>query len=169
MATWGTEMEQTEVVRAAESAQSALTQRGARHEVPQDGAARQGSAAHKYDRTEQFALVYPGDDRNVAGSETTPDSFDGRDASAVSRRFAPGTAVFDSRGDKLGTLARIDSLDDGLILQRGLLFRQRVAVPMDVIDRRGPDDGVYLTVSKDDVNGGNWGAADSGASVDSSR
>lgn len=58
-------------------------------------------------------------------------------------------------GDKVGTVADVDQLNNSLVIQKGLFFPKDFPVPMSAIARSDAD-GVYLNVSKDDVTSGNF-------------
>ncbi len=76
----------------------------------------------------------------------------------VLRQIPEGTTVYDVNGEKIGTASGFDSQTNSLIIQKGLFFPKDIAVPMSAIS--GADsNGVYLAVTKEDANNGNWGSA----------
>lgn len=71
------------------------------------------------------------------------------------QRIEPGTPVFDRLGDKVGK-AKEQNLEAGcLTVEKGMLFHKDVYIPFSAI-RRVDDQGVWLTMEKDDLKRQNW-------------
>jgi hypothetical protein len=69
-----------------------------------------------------------------------------------------GTPVYDAAGDKIGDVVEHDPQSGQLILQKGWLFPRDVYVPTSAIQRMTTD-GIYLSVTKDEVQSHNWESA----------
>jgi uncharacterized protein (TIGR02271 family) len=70
-------------------------------------------------------------------------------------QITPGTPVYDSAGEKVGT-AIDQSVQGGyLVVQKGLLFVKDVYIPVSAI-AQVDNDGVYLNMLKDDLKRQNW-------------
>lgn len=79
----------------------------------------------------------------------------------TNQQVAQGTPVYDVNGDKVGTVADLDQANNAMVIQKGLFFPKDIQVPLSTVARSDAD-GVYLSVTKDDVSNGNF--ASSGAS-----
>lgn len=67
-------------------------------------------------------------------------------------QFVTGTDVFDTNGDKVGTLDQPPVRDGALVVQKGFFFPHDIYVPLSAASRTTPD-GIYLSLSKDQLNG----------------
>src|SRR5438445_13764515 len=61
-----------------------------------------------------------------------------------------GTMVFDSTGDKVGTVAEYQPQSGCLVIEKGWLFRKDIYVPTTLVGCTDAD-GVYLQVPKHDL------------------
>jgi hypothetical protein len=70
-------------------------------------------------------------------------------------RPVAGTTVYDSDGNKVGTVSQYDGWSNYFVVQRGLLMHKDVYVPMEAIAGRY-EDGVRISVGKDDLRTLKW-------------
>src|SRR5215471_8023937 len=69
-----------------------------------------------------------------------------------------GTPVYDAAGDKIGDVVEHDPQSGQLILHKGWLFPRDVYVPTSAIQGMTTD-GIYLSVTKDQVQSQHWESA----------
>jgi hypothetical protein len=75
--------------------------------------------------------------------------------SSESLSVPAGATVYDVSGEKLGKVSGGIALGDYFRLEKGLIFPHEYYVPKSAISRIDPD-GVYLTVTKDEVKNSGW-------------
>lgn len=73
------------------------------------------------------------------------------DRTATDQTFIEGTTVYDANGDKVGTIHDVDAQGGYLVVEKGLLFKKDLYIPVDAVTRRD-DDGVYLRYTKDELD-----------------
>lgn len=78
----------------------------------------------------------------------------GFDANAGGTPIEPGTTVYDVNGDKIGSVE--DITGDTLLIKKGLIFPKDISVPLAAV-RQASSDGIYLQVTKDQVQQEDWG------------
>ena len=66
-----------------------------------------------------------------------------------------GTPVYDANGDKVGDVSQYQSGDGYFVMTKGFFFPKDLYVPLNAI-QRATTDGVYLSLSKDQINNANW-------------
>lgn len=66
------------------------------------------------------------------------------------RPITPGTDVFDINGEKIGSVQQYSPQSNYLALQKGMLFKKDIYVPLSAI-ASVTTDGVRLNVAKDDL------------------
>lgn len=66
-----------------------------------------------------------------------------------------GTPVYDANGDKVGDVSQYQSGDGYFVMTKGFFFPKDLYVPLNVI-QRATTDGVYLGLTKDQINNENW-------------
>jgi hypothetical protein len=71
------------------------------------------------------------------------------------QHIVKGTTVFDLNGDEVGTVDEDHSHEGYLSVQRGMLFKHDVYIPMDVVARIERD-GVHLRMGSDTLMDQNW-------------
>ncbi len=64
--------------------------------------------------------------------------------------IAPGTDVYDTNGEKVGSVQQYDPQAGYILIQKGVLFTKDLYVPTNAIDRTTTD-GIRLNLSKDDL------------------
>ncbi len=72
------------------------------------------------------------------------------------QRIAQGTNVYGSDGDKVGDVAEVGT--NYVLVQKGWLFTRDIYIPVSAITSVD-EDGVYLNISKDQVNSMDWDMA----------
>jgi len=80
------------------------------------------------------------------------------------QQFVEGMSVFDSAGEKVGTLFENDAQSGYIVVQKGWLFPKDLYVPTNAIQRSDAD-GVYLNLHKDDLSGQQYEQAPTGGSM----
>ncbi len=75
-----------------------------------------------------------------------------------------GTPVFDVNGEKLGEIATPAMHGDYFIVEKGLIFTSQLFVPLNAIHARDAN-GVYLNLSKDDLQRGQGDVPPTGGSA----
>lgn len=68
------------------------------------------------------------------------------------QQFTTGMDVYDSNGDKVGTLDQPPVRDGALVVQKGFFFPHDIYVPLSAISRT-MSNGIYLNLTKDELNG----------------
>ena len=63
-----------------------------------------------------------------------------------------GMTVYDSAGEKVGTVREYNAQDGYLDVQKGFLFHKDIYIPASTVSRNDQD-GVYLSLHKDDLSG----------------
>jgi hypothetical protein len=81
-----------------------------------------------------------------------------------SGQFAYGTPVFDANGARVGFAGAYDGQSGYLIVQKGGLFAQDVALPLDVIARNEVN-GIYLRLSEAELRNRQWDATPTGSAA----
>ena len=71
------------------------------------------------------------------------------------QQFLEGTPVYDSVGDKIGSISSHNVEGAYLVVQKGILFKHDVYVPLQSIARNDAD-GVYLNMTKDQALNQDW-------------
>lgn len=61
-----------------------------------------------------------------------------------------GTDVFDANGEKVGTVKQYNPQASYMVLEKGMLFKKDLYVPVSAIDRTTTD-GIRLSLFKDDL------------------
>ncbi len=84
--------------------------------------------------------------------------------------FVAGMPVFDAGGEKVGSVSAHNVQGGYLVVQKGWLFPKDVYVPLTIIQSNNAD-GVYLSLSKDDLADQDWehppaGGSDVGGTAD---
>lgn len=69
--------------------------------------------------------------------------------------IASGMTVYDSIGEKVGTVHDYDNQSSFLDVRKGWLFPKDMYVPVNLIDRTTPD-GIYLRTTADELKNGNY-------------
>ncbi len=64
--------------------------------------------------------------------------------------IGPGTDVYDVNGDKVGSVQQFMPQANCLLVEKGMLFKKDVYIPMSAIASTGVD-GVRINLSKDDL------------------
>ena len=64
--------------------------------------------------------------------------------------IAPGTDVYDVNGDKVGSVQQFMPQANCLLVEKGMLFKKDVYIPISAIASTGVD-GVRINLSKDDL------------------
>lgn len=59
----------------------------------------------------------------------------------------PGTDVYDSSGDKIGTVEEYNPQANCIVVQKGIIFTKDLYIPLTAIDSRD-NDGLYLNLTK---------------------
>jgi hypothetical protein len=70
---------------------------------------------------------------------------------AEARDFPQGIPIYDSNGDKLGTVSAYGVQSGYLVMRKGLLFHHDVSLPVSAIDRSDAH-GVYLNRTRQDIH-----------------
>jgi len=83
---------------------------------------------------------------------------------STGQQFVEGMSVFDSAGEKVGTLFENDAQAGYIVVQKGWLFPKDLYVPTSAIQRSDAD-GVYLNLHKDDLSGQQYEQAPTGGSM----
>jgi len=76
-------------------------------------------------------------------------------AGTAGSTFAEGTPVFDVNGDKVGSVAENATQGDYFVVRKGLIFTHDLYIPLNAVARSDMD-GVYLNVSKDQIQSQGW-------------
>ncbi len=71
------------------------------------------------------------------------------------RYFVPGTPVHDAHGAHLGDVGAHHTVDGYLDVMKGIFWQTNVSIPVGFIGR-DDDNGVYLTITKDEVARHDW-------------
>lgn len=71
------------------------------------------------------------------------------------QQFVEGTPVYDSVGDKLGSVGSASPDGNYLLVQKGIIFKHDVYVPLQSIARSDAD-GIYLNMTKDQALNQDW-------------
>lgn len=71
------------------------------------------------------------------------------------QQFVEGTPVYDSVGDKLGSVSSQNTDGAYLVVAKGLIFKHDVYVPLQSIARSDAD-GIYLNMTKDQALNQDW-------------
>ncbi len=69
----------------------------------------------------------------------------------MNQQISDGTTVYDASGEKIGTVRASDAQGGYLDVEKGWLFPKDVYIPLSAIAQSNAD-GVYLTLSKDDLS-----------------
>lgn len=78
----------------------------------------------------------------------------GFDGSAGATPIEQGTTVYDVNGDKIGSVE--DITGNMLVIQKGLFFPKDLSIPLATVRQTSPD-GIYLQLTKDQVQQEDWG------------
>src|SRR5690348_4665294 len=76
-------------------------------------------------------------------------------AGTVGSTFAEGTPVFDVNGDKVGSVAENATQGEYFVVRKGLIFTHDLYIPLNAVARSDMD-GIYLNVSKDQIQSQGW-------------
>lgn len=71
------------------------------------------------------------------------------------QQIMAGTPVYDVNGDKVGEVSSIGQMRNALVVQKGFFFPKDLYIPLSAISGR-KDDGVYLNLTKSDINSQEW-------------
>ena len=90
----------------------------------------------------------------------TPDRMDRTDTGAGAGtggnlRLVNNTPVYDANGDKVGDVSQYQPGDGYFVMTKGFFFPKDLYVPLNAI-QRATTDGVYLSLTKDQINNQNW-------------
>lgn len=66
------------------------------------------------------------------------------------QQFSEGTLVYDSNGDKVGTLSAFDPQGNYLVVEKGLLFPHELYVPVNAVSSNDAN-GIQLNLTKSDL------------------
>ncbi len=69
-----------------------------------------------------------------------------------------GFPVFDAQGEKVGAVHGYDEVSHYFLVTKGWFFPKDTYVPLDVVERTD-DDGVYLSLSQEELQGRQWETA----------
>ena len=69
--------------------------------------------------------------------------------------IATGTSVFDATGNKVGEVASPNTTGDYFVVEKGFIFTHQIFIPMSAV-RYQDLNGIYLSLSKDDLKGDQW-------------
>jgi hypothetical protein len=72
-----------------------------------------------------------------------------------------GTDVFDANGEKVGAVRQYDPQASYMVLEKGMLFKKDLYVPVSAIDRTTTD-GIRLSLFKDDLKADRFTAPPAG-------
>ncbi|HEY1387495.1 MAG TPA: PRC-barrel domain-containing protein [Ktedonobacterales bacterium] len=64
--------------------------------------------------------------------------------------ISPGTDVYDANGEKVGTVREYNPQASYLVVEKGMLFKKDLYVPVSAINRTTTD-GIQLSLFKDDL------------------
>ena len=64
--------------------------------------------------------------------------------------ISPGTDVYDANGEKVGTVKQYNPQASYMVLEKGMLFKKDLYVPVSAIDHTTTD-GIRLSLFKDDL------------------
>jgi len=64
--------------------------------------------------------------------------------------ITPGTDVYDANGEKVGTVRQYNPQASYMVLEKGMLFKKDLYIPVSAIERTTTD-GVRLSLFKDDL------------------
>lgn len=67
-----------------------------------------------------------------------------------------GTHAYTRDGDKIGDIVEVQS--NYFVIEKGIIFTSDLYIPMSAVESRD-DDGVRLSLSKDDIGNGDWSDA----------
>ncbi len=70
-------------------------------------------------------------------------------------QIVEGLTVFDAAGEKVGTVGEQDAQGGYFVVQKAWLFPKAIYVPFTAVSRVDAT-GVYISVSKDAINAGQW-------------
>lgn len=65
-----------------------------------------------------------------------------------------GMTVYGSDGDKIGDIAEVQ--DDYFIIEKGFIFTEDLYIPMSLVASSHDTDGVRLSITKSEVENGDW-------------
>ncbi len=86
----------------------------------------------------------------------TQDRMDRADMGDVGNaQLVTGTPVDDANGDKVGDVSSYQDGDGYFVMTKGFFFPKDLYVPLNAITR-ATTDGVYLNLTKDQINNQNW-------------
>jgi uncharacterized protein (TIGR02271 family) len=75
-----------------------------------------------------------------------------RTRQSTADQIALGDTVYDAAGEKVGSIAQYDPQAGYLLVEKGLIFRKDIYIPMSAISRIDQS-GVFLQLYKDDLQG----------------
>jgi uncharacterized protein (TIGR02271 family) len=97
--------------------------------------------------------------------ESTGQTFSNRNPDVLSTVPA-GTQVYDTNGEKVGSIVDYDSQAGYMVVEKGWLFHTDLYVPLNLISNTG-DQGVYLKITKDDLKADQYTNPPTGYALDS--
>ena len=66
-----------------------------------------------------------------------------------------GTTVYGSDGEKIGDVAEV--ANNYFVIEKGFIYTEDIFIPMSLVSRhRDGDDAIDLTISKDELESGDW-------------
>ena len=80
-------------------------------------------------------------------------------------RLLPGAPVYDSTGEKVGSVSAVNWPNEYFTLEKGVVFTRDFYVPLSAVERTAPD-AVHLNVDKDQMAYLGWDARPSDESLD---
>ncbi len=85
---------------------------------------------------------------------------------SMGQQFTEGTPVYDVNGEQVGAVSKHGLAENTLILHKGIFFHRDIQVPLSTVQRSDAN-GIYLSVSKDELQHERYAApkasAESGA------
>jgi uncharacterized protein (TIGR02271 family) len=96
--------------------------------------------------------------------DTTRTTFDNTNPDVLSQ-IPTGTTVYDTNGEKVGSVADYDSRAGYMVVEKGWLFHTDLYVPLTLISNTD-DQGIYLKVTKDDLKADQYTNPPTGYALD---
>ena len=86
-------------------------------------------------------------------------------ADVAAGRLVVGAPVYDTRGEKVGSVSAVNLPNDYFTLEKGILFTRDFYVPLSAVERMATD-AVYLNVDMDQLAYLGWDARPNDVSFD---
>ncbi|HEX3270790.1 MAG TPA: PRC-barrel domain-containing protein [Ktedonobacterales bacterium] len=87
-------------------------------------------------------------------------------ADAAAGRLVVGAPVYDTTGEKVGSVSAVNLPNEYFTLEKGVLFTRDFYVPLSAVERMAPD-AVHLNVDKDQMAYLGWDARPNDETIDS--